>query len=133
MKNNPALVAALLRRASREKLGTAQLAKKMRLGPARLIALVNELKDQGLVEVEPVHSQSPGRPLATLRTTPLGVEFLAAYETLALKALRSHPSDLRRAVADAEYARRLASRGVNAYDLFLELNSLVIPIRETSS
>jgi len=129
MENNPSLAAAVLESASSRALGTTRLAKELRIGPARLIRIVRDLRDEGLVEIQTVHAESAGRPLVKVTPTPLGEEYLKAYKALNSKTLKSRPSDLRRAVADAKYARRLAERGLSPISLFLELNSLVVPLR----
>ena len=126
------MAAAILKNASRGTLGTSQLAKELRIAPARLIRLTRELCDEGLAQLQTVHPKSAGRPLVKLVPTPLGDEYLETYEVLNSKRLKSRPSDLLRAVADAKYARRLAERGLSPTSLFLELNSLVVPIRRPS-
>ena len=132
MESNPALTAAVLKNASNEDLGMSQLAKELHIRPARLIKLARDLFDQGLVEIQTVHAGIVGRPLVKMKLTLLGNEYLDAYEALDSKMLKSRPSDLLRAVADANYTRRLAERGLSPTTLFLELNSLVIPLRRPS-
>ena len=129
MESNHALTAAILRNASDGGLGISQLAKELHIGPARLIKLARDLCDEGLVEIQTVHARTAGRPLVRMKPTPLGDEYLDAYETLSSKMLKSRPSDLLRAVDDANYARRLVERGLSPTALFLELNSLVVALR----
>ena len=123
-ENNLAAKEALLRLSSKRRAGVLQLAKDLRIGPSRLIGLVAEAGEQGLLDVGEVRTGRAGRPRRRVRTTALGMEYLRACEALRLKALRSRRADLRRAAADADYARRLEARGVSPYDLFLELNEL---------
>ena len=132
MEYNPALTAAVLKSASDEGFGMSQLAKELHIRPARLIRLARDLCDEGLVEIQTVHAGTVGRPLVRMKPTLLGNEYLGAYEVLKSKMLKSRPSDLLRAVADANYARRLVERGLSPTMLFLELNSLVIPLRRPS-
>ncbi len=80
--------------------------------------------DEGLFEVSTIHTGRAGRPRKRVRPTALGLEYLRTYDALKLKELKSRRVDLSRAAADAEYAQRLADRGVSSYDLFLELNAL---------
>jgi len=129
MENNPALIDTILKNASSGHLGTSLLAKELRIGPARLVKLARDLRDRGLAEIQTVHAKSAGRPLVKIVSTPLGDEYLEAYEAMNSRMLKSRPSDLLRAVSDAKYARRLAERGLSPALLFLELNSLVVPLR----
>ena len=131
MEDNHALTAAVLKSASDEGFGISHLAKELHIRPARLIKLARDLCDEGLVEIQTVHAGTVGRPLVRMKPTLLGKEYLDAYEVLNSKMLKSRPSDLLRAVADANYARRLVERGLSSTTLFLELNSLVIPLRRS--
>lgn len=124
LEKNLSTKAALLTLSSMYRAGVLQLAKDLHVGPAKLIGLVAELREEGLLDLGEVRMRRAGRPKRRFRVTALGIEFLSAYEALLLKMLKSRRSDLRRAVADANYARRLASRGASTYDLFLELNAL---------
>ena len=125
LEKNPVTEAELLRLLSIHREGVQSLAKEFNVGPARLIRLLSGLEEAGLVDSTEVRSEQAGRPKRRFAVTALGQEFLRAYEATELKKLKSRRSDLRRAVADAEYARRLASHGISTIDLFLELNSLV--------
>lgn len=133
MENNPALTAAILKRASSGEPGVFRLAKELHIGPAKMIRLANELRDEGLVDIQTVHTRTAGRPSVRIVPTPLADEFLSAYEMMDSKVLKSRPSDLLRAAADGEYARRLSEHGLSPITLFLELNSLVISLRRVSS
>lgn len=125
MENNLAAKAAVLKASlSTRQDGVSALARELSMGPSRLVRLISELRDEGLLEMSPVRARRAGRPKLHLRVTPLGEDFLKAYQTLVSKALQSRPSDLRRATADAEYARRIVLRGVSPYDLFFELNRI---------
>ncbi len=132
-ENNLPIKAALLRLSLGRRAGVPQLAKDLRVGLAKLIGLLSELSDEGLLDVGEIHTRRAGRPKRRFRTTALGMEYLRACEALKLKMLKSRGSDLRKAVADGNYARRLASTDVSTYEIFLELNKLVNRPRKTPS
>jgi DNA-binding PadR family transcriptional regulator len=124
-ENNQTLkVAVLMTSLTSEHKGVVELSRELRAGPSKLDRIVTELQDEGLLEVSQVRTGRAGRPRIRIRITPLGQEFLGAYDLLTAKPLKSRRSDLRRATADAEYASRLASRGVSSYTIFHELNTL---------
>jgi DNA-binding MarR family transcriptional regulator len=133
VEDNPALTAAVLRITSEGGFGMSKLAKELHVGPAKLIKLARALVDEGLVENRRDHARKAGRPLVRIVPTPLGEEYLHAYEALSMKMLKSRPSDLLRAVAEANYARRLVERGLSPTTIFMELNSLVVPLRRPAS
>ena len=133
MEDNPALTAAVLKKASRGDSGISRLARELHIRPARMITLANDLRDAGLVDIQTIHARTVGRPLVRIVPTPLAGEYLRAYGMLSSKMLKSRPSDLVRAAADGDYARRLSERGLSPIGLFLELNSLVVPLRRVPS
>ena len=90
-----------------------------------VVSLIREMEDQGLLKVTTEAGAQRGRPRHLIRATSLGEDYLAAYEALGLKLLRSRKADLRQAERNGEYAARLVSRGVSPFKLFLELNSIV--------
>jgi DNA-binding PadR family transcriptional regulator len=124
-EKNPTTDAELLRLLSTRREGVQSLAREINVGPARLIRLLSELEESFLIDSTEVRSRRAGRPKRRFEVTALGREYLRACEAAEPKRLKSRRADLRRAVADAEYAQRLASRGVSTTDLFLELTSLV--------
>ena len=119
----------LLRLLSTQRDGVQSLAREINVGPARLIRLLSEMEEACLIDSTEVRSRQAGRPKRRFAVTALGQEFLRAYEAAELKRLKGRRADLWRAVADAEYAQRLASRGIATTDLFLELTSLVKQVR----
>ncbi|MDV3278458.1 MAG: hypothetical protein LYZ69_08350 [Nitrososphaerales archaeon] len=123
-EDNLASTAALLRLFSTPRAGVARAARDLHVGPSKLTRMVAEVHEQGLLDIDTVRTRRAGRPKKLIRATPLGIEYLDAYEALRLKTLKSRRSDLRMAVANATYATRLAARGVSPYKLFLELNAL---------
>ncbi len=124
--------AALLRLSSSRQAGVLQIARELRVGPSKLIGLVAELREEGLLDVSEARTRRAGRPKRLVKATQLGMEYLRAYEGLKLKRLLSRRSDLRKAVADANYARRLTLRGISTYELFLELNVLAKSARRSA-
>ncbi len=124
-KKNPISEVELLRLLSTQREGVQSLAREVSVGPERLIRLLSELEEACLIDSTEVRSQQAGRPKRRFTVTALGREFLSACEAAELKRLKGRRADLRRSVADAEYAQRLASRGISTTDLFLELTSLV--------
>lgn len=125
VENNLPTKALLLNLSSEGGTGVLRLARDAKVGPATLIRLLREMKDEGLVRLSEVRSRKAGRPRIRVKVTPLGEDFAGMYRQLTLKLLRSRRADLERAVSDALYADRLASRGLSAYDLFLDMNEVV--------
>ena len=122
MENNIPLETRLLESTLAASLGTLELSRTLHIGPARTIALVRRLCDEGLVAVSHRRGPRAGRPSSEVTPTQLGLEYLRAYRSLESKRLRSRPADLRKAAADGEYARRLAERKAPVYELFFELS-----------
>jgi len=100
-----------------------ELAKELRMGPAMVIRLRTDMVDEGLVEVFTAPSSRKGRPGGRIMPTPLGQEYLRAYDLLRSIGLRGRKADLLKAASDGRYAGRLASRGVSPLELFFALNS----------
>ncbi len=124
-EKNVSAKAALIALSSQGTEGVLHLAKALQIGPSRLIGMLSELRDQGLIQVQNERTGRAGRPKKKIKATKLGMEYLVAYDALMQKPLKSRRADLRKAAADAEYARRLASGGLSIYDLFLELTTIV--------
>lgn len=123
LETNYAARAALLRAAS-SGAGVRQLSKELHMSPAIVISLRREMSDSGLLEVCGAPVSGPGRPRELVRTTPLGRDYIEAYDKLRSTALKSRRADLQKAASDARYAMRLTSRGVSTVELFLGLNSI---------
>jgi len=85
---------------------------------------VAEMERSGLVEKR-LERCGVGRPRVVVSATPLGEEYLKRRTELDNIALRATPAALKRATADAEYASRLRARGLDPFQLFLELNEHV--------
>lgn len=115
----------VLKAAKTQPIGIRALAKELRRRPETVISLVKEMEEQGLLEREMEKRGIRGKPRHLIKSTVLGEDYLASYEALELKPLRSRRADLVRAIRDAEYAERLVARGLSPFHLLLELNSLV--------
>lgn len=107
-------------------MGVRQLASALHWAPARVMAMEAEMEEHGLLAPTSEVRKVRGRPKHLLRPTSLGRDYLLAYSMLELKELKAKPADLRRAVRDAKYARRLSAGGRSASDLFLELNEIAL-------
>jgi hypothetical protein len=117
--------AELLKTINPNLLGIRDLSKALRTRPQKVIILVNEMEDEGLVRRIIEKKKTKGRPKTIVQATSLGLDFLKAYHKLELKPLRSKKTDLQRARKDAEYVKRLISRNKSPHKYFLELNSIV--------
>jgi DNA-binding PadR family transcriptional regulator len=83
------------------------------------------MEKEGLIKTVKEKRKTRGRPRTIIRATSLGRDFRKTYQELELMPLRSTKTDLIRARKDAEYVKRLVSRGKSPHELFLELNSIV--------
>lgn len=98
---------------------------------SRVVSLLAQMENEGLVEMRQEPSSGRGRPKKIVVSTGLGVEFLEAYRRLEVKPLRAQRVDLERAVRDALYAERLVAAGHSAFELFMELNMIVRSVGES--
>lgn len=117
--------AELLKAIIQQPTGIRELAKRLNHRPENIIALIEEMEEQGLIEKEIEKRKNQGRPRLLAKPTTLGEEYLIAFQTLESKLLRSRRTDLARAVKDAEYAKRLVTRKRSPFNLALELSALV--------
>jgi DNA-binding PadR family transcriptional regulator len=124
--------AELLETVVQSPLGVRELVRKLRWSSSRVIRLLGRMREEGLIELEPVKSVLRGRPKKTVILTPLGLDFLETHRVLRMKPLRARREDFDRAVRDALYAERLVARGHSSFKLFLELNEIVRNIRSSS-
>jgi len=86
------------------------------------------MREEGLISLESSPSER-GRPKKIVKPTALGLEFLEIYEKLEAKPLQARKNDLKHAVDDALYARRLAEKGHSPFALFMELNDIASNIK----
>ena len=106
-------------------VGVRELSKIMRRRTQTVVSTIKMMNAAGLVDVRPEETRRRGRPRQIVKATMLGDDYLEAYNRLRIKPLRSNRNDLEKAKRDAEYVNRLVARGIEPYDAFLELNSLV--------
>ncbi len=96
-----------------------------------MILIVTELQQHGLLE-KTVEGNRRGRPRHMLRTTALGEQFLARYDELTRVPLQSSDNDLRKAIRQAEAARRVVQQKISPYARFREVNKIVKHIASTA-
>lgn len=114
--------------------GVREVIQKLRWKPSRVISLLEQMKDEGLIELQKnsAHISRRGRPKKIMACTSLGYEFLDAYRRLRMKPLRARREDLEHVVKDALYAERLVANGHSPFKLFMELNAIVHNIKISS-
>lgn len=114
--------------------GVRELIQKLRWKPSRVISLLKQMKDEGLIELQKNSARNSrrGRPKKIMTCTSLGYEFLEAYRKLKMKPLRARKEDLEHAVKDALYTERLVADGHSPFELFMELNAIVHNIKISS-
>lgn len=114
--------------------GVRELIQKLRWKPSRVISLLEQMKDEGLIELQKnsARNSKRGRPKKIMTCTSLGYEFLEAYRRLRMKPLRARREDLEHAVEDALYTERLVANGHSPFKLFMELNTIVHNIKISS-
>ena len=106
-------------------VGVRELSKIMRRRTQTVVSTIKMMNAAGLVDVRPEETRRRGRPRQIVKATMLGDDYLEAYNRLRIMPMRSNRNDLVKARRDAEYVNRLVARGIEPYDAFLELNSLV--------
>jgi len=106
-------------------VGVRELSKIMRRRTQTVVSTIKMMNAAGLVDVRPEETRRRGRPRQIVKATMLGDDYLEAYNKLRIMPMRSNRNDLVKARRDAEYVNRLVARGIEPYDAFLELNSLV--------
>jgi DNA-binding PadR family transcriptional regulator len=96
------------------------------------ISLLKKMSEEQLIEIKHTQISKKGRPKKCITATPLGCEFLDAYNKLKMKPLRATKQDLARAAEDAKYASRLVENGHSPFQIFLELNTIASNIKNSS-
>jgi len=112
--------------------GIRDLAQKLKWKTSTVISLLREMSQEKLIEFQAIRGSTRGRPKKTIKCTNLGLDFLETYEKLRMKPLRARKQDLEHAVKDALYTQRLVDRGHSPFKLFMELNTIVRNIRNSS-
>jgi predicted transcriptional regulator len=113
-------------------LSVSQIVSKAGGNHERMIEALNELCSRSLVQLRIEKSESRGRPKHLVTTTPLGRQFVHEYERLLNLRLQSRDSDIKKALYQAELAKRLRDRGISTYARFQEINELARNIARTS-
>jgi predicted transcriptional regulator len=114
--------------------GVRDVIQRLRWKPSRVVFLLEQMKDEGLIELQKNRARSfrRGRPKKIMMCTSLGFEFLEAYRKLKMKPLRARREDLEHAVEDALYTERLVANGHSPFELFMELNTIAYNIKISS-
>jgi DNA-binding HxlR family transcriptional regulator len=113
-------------------LSVSELTRKIGGNCENTMSQLKELKERSLLLSEILREQNVGRPKQLLRLTPIGKQFLRECERLRNLSLRSSDNDLRKALHQAELARRLVERGIYPYERFQEINELARNIASTA-
>lgn len=90
------------------------------------------MSEERLIEFQIVKQSSRGRPKKNIVCTSLGLDFLETYSKLRMKPLRARKQDLEHAAKDALYTSRLVANGHSPFKLFMELNTIVRNINNSS-
>ena len=122
----------ILENISEDVLGIRDIIKVMPNRNETILNTVREMEDQGLIKTSPWTTGNRGRPKTRLSITTLGKNYLTAYKRLEKTGLQASPADFLKAKRDGEYAARLVDRGVDPFQAFIELNTLVRASRDAS-
>jgi len=120
--------ARILEIASSSLCGVREIVQRLDLRTSNALSLLEKMREEGLISLESSPSER-GRPKKIVKPTALGLEFLEIYEKLEAKPLQARKNDLKHAVDDALYARRLAEKGHSPFALFMELNDIASNIK----
>jgi DNA-binding MarR family transcriptional regulator len=124
--------AQILQVAASDAYGIRDLAHKLRWKTSTIVFLTRKMEEEKLIKLQTNKGSSRGRPKKNVLCTALGVDFLETYRKLKMTPLRARKPDLERAKKDALYTQRLVESGHSAFELFMELNSIVRNIRNSS-
>lgn len=113
-------------------LSVSELVGRMGGSHDTTMALIKELEARSLLLPEPRRRRVVGRPRQCLRATPIGKEFVKQYDRLSSLSLRSNENDIKKALRQAELARRLVERGIPPYVRFQEVNEIARNIASTA-
>jgi DNA-binding PadR family transcriptional regulator len=122
----------ILQVAASRACGIRDLAHKLRWKTSTVVSLTKKMNEEKLIEFQAVRHTSRGRPKKGVACTPLGLEFLNTYRKLTMTPLKATKADLEHAARDASYTQRLVENGHSPFELFMELNSIVRNIRNSS-
>jgi predicted transcriptional regulator len=113
-------------------LSVCQIVRKTKGNHEKTIEVLNELYSRSLVQLRIEKGEGRGRPKHLVTTTPLGQQFLNEYKRLLNLRLQSRDPDIKKALYQAELARRFGDQGISAYARFQEINKLARNIARTS-
>jgi hypothetical protein len=125
------LAAKALSHCSETALSVSQFLGKMGGNHARAIELARELQARGLL-LSSTERQNRGRPQCLLRTSPLGEQFMRDHARLLNLRLYSNDNDIKRALHQANLARKLIEQQISPYARFQEVNELARNIAGTT-
>jgi len=111
--------------------GVKEVVQELDIRTSSTVALLEKMSEEGLISLENRYSRR-GRPKKTIKPTALGCEFLEAFEKLKSKSLKARKNDLKHAVDDALYTRRLIEEGHSPFALFMELNNIAHNLKVSS-
>ena len=126
------LASTILSYCNGTELSVSELIRKVGGNYENTMAQLKELKERSLLRLEIPRDKSVGRPRQLLRTTPIGIRFMSEYKHLNDLSLRSSDNDIRKALKQAELARRLVERGISPYARFQEINELARNVTSTA-
>ena len=126
------LRAQILKEIQTNSPGVRELLRTMPHRNETILETIRDMENHGLIRSTPSPTRKRGRPKNSLSITPLGVEYLTAYQRLEKTQLQASQKDYERAVRDAEYATRLVTRGIDPFQAFMELNTIVRTSRDSA-
>ncbi len=112
--------------------GIRDLTHKLRWKTSTIVSLTKKMNEEKLIKFQAVKHPSRGRPKKGIACTPLGLDFLNTFRKLKMTPLKATKADLEHAARDASYTQRLVENGHAPFELFMELNSIVRNIRNSS-
>ena len=113
-------------------LSVSELTRKVGGNYENTMAQMKELKERSLLRSRISRDKSVGRPKQLLQTTAIGKRFMIEYKRLNDLSIRSSDNDIRKALNQAELARRLVERGISPYARFQEINEIARNVASTA-
>jgi len=117
---------------SKSKCGTREMGHLLKMKTSNVISLLKKMDDEQLIKIQVIPTTNRGRPKKCITITPLGYEFLEAYKKADAKILKAKKQDLNHAKKEALYTDRLVKNGLSPFHLFMELNTIVSNIKNSS-
>ncbi len=122
----------ILKIAASSSCGVREITHLLKMRTSNTISIVKKMNEEQLIKINHAQTSKKGRPKKSITVTPLGYEFLDAYNKLKTKPLRARKEDLAHAAKDARYADRLVENGHSPFQIFLELNTIASNIKNSS-